>query len=119
MLVLGAFSMPILFISGFSQAAYKYFNIFGPWTADVQGPLLNLCAMRVIMTASAARPVKTRSLLPKPGSAPIPGRRPHPTESWFFEPTNLTLTRPGSRAACRSAAVLGRSNVNSPANIGW
>ena len=30
-----------LFISGFSKAAYKYFNYFGPWTAFVQGPLLN------------------------------------------------------------------------------
>jgi len=42
-----------------------------------------------------------------------------PNCRWFFKPTNLTLTSPGLREACRSAAVPGRSNVNSPANIGW
>ena len=31
----------ILFISDFSKVTYKYFKNFGPWTADVQGPLLN------------------------------------------------------------------------------
>ena len=30
---------PILFISGFLKATYKYFKYFGPWTAFVQGPL--------------------------------------------------------------------------------
>jgi len=40
------------------------------------------------MTALEARPVKNRSLLPKPRSAPVLGRRPHPTKSWFFTPTN-------------------------------
>jgi hypothetical protein len=66
--------VPILFISGFWKAAYKYFNYFGPWTAFVQGPLLNLCLMNVITTALNGRPVKNRSLLPQPRSAPVLGR---------------------------------------------
>ena len=45
---------PILFISNFGKAAYKYFKYFGPWTADVHGPLLKLCVMNVVMTALAA-----------------------------------------------------------------
>ena len=40
----------------------KYFNYFGPWTADVQGPLLNSCEMNVVMTTLAGRPVKNRQL---------------------------------------------------------
>jgi hypothetical protein len=48
----------ILFISGFSKAACKYFNYFGPWIADVQGPLLNSCVMNVIATTVTGRPVK-------------------------------------------------------------
>ena len=38
-----------------------------------------------------------RGVLPNSRSAPVPGRRPHPTESWFFEPTNLGVSpcRPG------------------------
>jgi len=51
---------PVLFISGFSKAAYKYFNFFGPWTAFVQGPLINLCVMNVKMTVSADLPVNHR-----------------------------------------------------------
>jgi len=53
--------------------------------------------MNVITTASAARPVNHRSRLPKPRSAPVPGRRPHPAKSRFFEPTNLGVSpcRPG------------------------
>ena len=47
----------ILFINNFGKAAYKYFNDFGPWTADVQGPLLNSHVMNVVMTALAPRPV--------------------------------------------------------------
>jgi hypothetical protein len=54
---------PILFISSFSKATYKYFNYFGPWTADVQGPLLNSCVMNVIKTVVRARPVKNRAVI--------------------------------------------------------
>jgi len=51
---------PVFFISGFFQAAYKYFNNFGPWTADVQGPRLNSCVMTVVMTTLAGRSVANR-----------------------------------------------------------
>jgi len=62
-------------------------NYFGPWTADVQGPLLNSCVMKVVMTALAGRPGKIRRVgvlacrLPHhPGGCPIlPGaHRPEP-----------------------------------------
>ena len=52
---------PVFFISGFFQAAYKYFNNFGPWTAVVQGPPLNSCVMTVVMTTLAGRPVANRA----------------------------------------------------------
>ena len=52
---------PVLFISSFGKAVYKYFNNFGPWTADVQGPLLNSCLMNVVMTTSAAFPAPIRA----------------------------------------------------------
>jgi hypothetical protein len=53
--------------------------------------------MNVITTASAARSVKNRSPLPFPRSAPAPGYRPHPTENWFYAPTNQVVSpcRPG------------------------
>ena len=53
---------PILFINNSSKATYKYFNYFGPWTADVQGPPLNSSMMIVIMTILNDRPVPTRAL---------------------------------------------------------
>jgi len=67
-------------------------------------------------------PISPRSPLrhfPKSPECARPRAQTPPNSRWFFKPTNLALTSPGSRAACRSAAVLGRSNVNSPANIGW
>ena len=48
----------------------KFLNYFGPWTADVQGPLLNSCVMNVVMTALAARPVKNRCF-PAPTTATL------------------------------------------------
>jgi len=95
---------PVLFISGFSKAAYNYFNYFGPWTADVQGPLLNSCVMKVGMTALAARPVKSRGVgvlacrLPhRPGACPIllGAHRP--------EPKAIPLVRP---ALCLRVSVV-------------
>ena len=52
----------ILFISSLIKAAYKFFNYFAPWTAIVQGPLLNSCVMNVIMTIVNDRPVRGRTL---------------------------------------------------------
>jgi len=49
---------PVLFISGFSKAAYNYFKCFGPWTTDVQGLRLKWCVMKVVMRELAACPVK-------------------------------------------------------------
>jgi len=57
---------PILFISSLCKAAYNYFNFFGPWTADVQGPRLNLSSMKVKTTSIGGRPPV---LLPVPGAA--------------------------------------------------
>jgi hypothetical protein len=52
---------PFLYTSIFTKAIYKYFNYFGPWTADVQGPPLNSPMMIVIMTILNDRPVPTRA----------------------------------------------------------
>ena len=47
-------------MSAFLQAPYKYFNIFGPWTADVHLRLLNSCVRNVVMPNIVARPKKCR-----------------------------------------------------------
>ena len=72
----------ILFISSFEKAAYKYFNYFGPWTADVQGPPLNSCVMNVVKTDSKGRPVKNRTL-PRRAPAPLAAPRPAALTSSF------------------------------------
>jgi len=41
-------------------------KIFGPWTADVQGPRLNSCVMNVILTTLNDRPVTNRALNHRP-----------------------------------------------------
>jgi hypothetical protein len=69
---------PFLFISDFSTAAYNYFNYFGPWTADVQGPPLNSCVMNVIMTALKDRPVKKPARAPRDASVLACGLRRRP-----------------------------------------
>jgi len=49
-------------------------KIFGPWTADVQGPRLNSCVMNVILTTLNDRPVTNRALNhrpPRPPCGPI------------------------------------------------
>ena len=51
----------ILFTSGFWNATCNYFNCFGPWTADVQGPLLNLSPMSMVMPASHGNPPPARA----------------------------------------------------------
>jgi hypothetical protein len=86
----------ILFISSFEKAAYKYFNYFGPWTADVHGPLLNSCVMNVIMTVAKARPVKNRAV-PPCGAGVLAcglGRRPAATA---MKPTALLAQSPAPR----------------------
>jgi hypothetical protein len=77
---------PILFKSGFSKVTYNYFNYFGPWTADVHGPLLNLCVMNVITTALNDRPVKNPGPVRRDPMAAAPARPPGQTSSFqnFF-----------------------------------
>ena len=54
----------ILFTSGFWKATCKFFNYFGPWTADVQDPLLNLSPMSMVMPVSHGCPPPTRAVVP-------------------------------------------------------
>ena len=64
----------ILFTSGFWKATCKFFNYFGPWTADVQGPLLNLSPMSMDMPVSHGCPPPARADNPSCPAIP-PGSR--------------------------------------------
>ena len=52
------------FISGFSKATCKYFNYFGPWTADVQGPPPQLSPMSLALPSYNGNPPPTRAATP-------------------------------------------------------
>jgi hypothetical protein len=88
---------PKLFISGFPKAACKYFKNFGPWTADVQGPLINLCLMNVITTALKGRPARI----------PAPSGRVEPP----------LVAQASSPAGCRGVSP--RPTVTPSSNPGW
>ena len=61
------------------------FNYFRPWTADVQGPLLNSPVMNAVMTACAPRPVKN-----------------HPVRAPGLQHESLPPCRPGPLTRRRS-----------------
>ena len=63
-------------------------KIFGPWTADVQGPRLNSCVMNVEMTALAGLPVKNRRAAALIFDLSMGGR-----EAWLLAPEFWLLTR--------------------------
>ena len=69
----------------------KYFNYFGPWTADVHHPLLKLPVMNVITTALNDRPVKKR------GAGVLACRLPHRPGACLFSPrAQLVAPKPPS-----------------------
>ena len=80
---------PNLVISSFGKATYNYFNYFGPWTAFVQGPPLNLSPMKVpIASFSGRRPVRERTFrrarplaVPSPIAGCHPARAPSPGDT--------------------------------------
>ena len=62
--------------ASFAPPPKIFFKKMGPWTADVQGPLLNSCVMNVVLTTLAAHPVKNpgaarRAYLASPSARPL------------------------------------------------
>jgi hypothetical protein len=103
---------PFLFISGFSKATYKYFNFFGPWTAFVQGPLLNSCVMNVIMTNINDHPVKNRMPIQRAHFARAPRL---PSGNKLEVSCTFSSTRPGP-APLKKSQVAVKETVNKLTN---
>jgi len=57
-----------------SKPFKKNLKHFSPWTADVQGPLLNSCVMKVVKTIVKAHPVKNPADAPCAFPAETPPR---------------------------------------------
>ena len=101
----------------------KYFNYFGPWTADVHHPLLKLRVMNVVMTALAAflgqKPWGRRPRLPVAAPSRCVIRLPQTPD-----PRSQTLSRPEPKACqfarlapCLSASVVNLLRVFAPPRL--